>query len=198
MYHSKIVANDTLVLFADLQSGIADLPLTIPYAHLQKGGLALARLAQLFELPTIVTAVAGQDGSPPQIMPEIALGLNLSGLNERPTYLRTTADSFLNEAIKTAIEATGRKTLLISGVATELAVQLPALSGADLGYRVFVIVDASGGTSQRTEEAAFRRMSQAGASSVSIMTLAGELAGDFTEAIAQKSIGILFEMVGGS
>lgn len=191
MAHSKIDVNDTLVLFADLQAGIADLPLTVPYARLQKGVLALAQLARLFGLPAIVSAVMGQDGKPARIMPEIT-----QGLGELPTYYRTTADSFENEPIRNAIEATGRKTILISGVATEIAVQLPALSGSDLGYRIFVVIDAVGGMSERTEEAALRRLTQAGASTVSVATLAGELAGDFTQPTAQQAIGILFAMAG--
>jgi hypothetical protein len=193
MTYSKIDVQDALVLFADLQAGIADLPLTIPYARLQKGVFALSQLADLFGLPAIVTAVAGQDGSPARIMPEIA-----QGLGEIPTYYRTTADAFQNEAIRNEIVATGRKTLLISGVATELAVQLPALTGADLGYRVFLVMDAVGGISARTEEAALRRIAQAGASTVSIATLAGELAGDFTRPTAQKAISILFSMADGA
>ncbi len=192
MAHSKIDVNDTLVLFADLQAGIADLPLTVPYARLQKGVSALARLAHLLGLPAIVSAVMGQDGSPAKIMPEIE-----QGLGTLPVHYRTTADSFENEAIKQAIEATGRKTILISGVATELAVQLPALSGSDLGYRVFVVIDAVAGISERTEDAALRRIAQAGGSTVSIATLAGELAGDFSQPTAQQAIGIVFEMAGG-
>ena len=192
MNHSKIDVNDTLVLFTDLQAGIADLPLTVPYARLQKGVLALSRLAHLFGMPAIVSAVTGQDGSPAKIMPEIA-----QGLGELPIYYRTTADSFENEAIKQAIEGTGRKTILVAGTATEVAVQLPTLSASDLGYRVFIVVDAVAGISERTEDAALRRIVQAGASTVSIATLSGELAGDFSQPKAQQSIGILFEMVGG-
>jgi hypothetical protein len=74
-----------------------------------------------------------------------------------------------------AIKATGRKTLLISGVATELAVQLPALTAAEQGYRVYVVLDACGGMSERTEQAALLRLAKAGATTVSVMTLAGEL-----------------------
>ena len=193
MSASKIERDDTLVLFADLQAGIADLPLTVPMPQLQKGVLALARLSKLFGLPAIVSAVTGRDGNPAKIMPEIG-----QGIGEFEIHYRTTADSFDNEAIKKAIEATGRKTILIAGVATEVAVQLPALSGSDLGYRVFVVMDAIAGISERTEEAAFRRMAQAGASTVSIAALSGELAGDFGQPIGQQSIGILFEMAGGA
>ena len=192
MEHSKIDVSDTLVLFADLQAGIADLPLTVPYSRLQKGVLALSRLAHLLGMPAIVSAVKGQDGSPAQIMPEIA-----QGLGELPIHYRTTADSFANQAIKQAVEATGRKTILIAGAATEVAVQLPALSGSDLGYRVFLVIDAVAGISERTEDAALRRIVQAGASTVSIATLSGELVGDFSQPTAQQAIGILFEMVGG-
>ena len=192
MEHSKIEVSDTLVLFADLQAGIADLPLTVPYTRLQKGVLALSRLAHLLGMPAIVSAIQGQDGSPAKIMPEIA-----QGLGELPVHYRTTADSFENQAIKQAIEATGRKTILIAGTATEVAVQLPALSGSDLGYRVFIVIDAVAGMSERTEDAALRRLAQAGASTVSVATLSGELAGDFSQPRAQQAIGILFEMVGG-
>jgi len=59
---------------------------------------------------------------------------------------------------------------------------------------VFVVLDACGGISERTEQAALQRMASAGATTVSVMTLAGELAGDFREAKAQQAIGILYEM----
>ena len=123
------------------------------------------------------------------MLPEIEEGLGLL-----PTRHRTTCDSFLDEEIVSAVKATGRKTLLISGVATELAVQLPAPTASDQGYRVHVVVDACGGMSERTEQAALLRMAKAGATTVSVMTLAGELAGDFREAKAQQAIGILYGM----
>jgi nicotinamidase-related amidase len=187
MSSSRIVASDSIILFADLQEGIADLPLTMPQDRLRKGVLSLAKLAKLFDIPAIVTAVGGAE--PPKIMPEIE-----QGLGPLPTHIRTTADSFLNEDIADAIKKAGRKTILISGVATELAVQLPALTGVDLGYRTFVVVDACGGTSERSEQAALHRILANGGSTVCVMTLAGELAGDFREAKAQEAIAILFSM----
>lgn len=189
--HSRIDPQDCLVLFVDLQSGIAELTKTISLARLQKGVLALSRLAHLFQMPIVVTGVRGQDGSDAKILPQIAEGAGPS-----TTIHRTTCDSFLNAEIVAAISATGRKTLLISGVATELAVQLPALSATEEGFRVFVVVDGCGGISERTEQAAIQRITQAGAAIVSVMTLAGELAGDFREPRAQQALGILYEIAG--
>lgn len=185
----RIYAQDCVVLFADLQEGIVELTQTIPVDRLKKGVRALAKLAKLLEIPAVVTGVRSDDGSPAKVIPQIA-----EGLGTLPTHHRTTCDSFLNDEVVSAVKATGRKTLLISGVATELAVQLPALSASELGYRVCVVVDACGGMSERTEEAALRRVADAGATTVSVMTLAGELAGDFREAKAQQAIGILYEM----
>jgi len=186
---SRIEPQDTVILFADLQAGIVELSQTNPLGRLQKSVLALAKLAKLFEIPAIISAVRGQDGGEARILPQIA-----QGLGALPTHYRTTCDSVLNTEIISAIEKTQRKTLLISGVATELAVQLPALTASDQGYRVYVVLDACGGMSERTEQAALLRMAKAGATTVSVITLAGEIAGDFREPKAQQAIGILYEM----
>jgi nicotinamidase-related amidase len=187
--NSHIDPQDTVILFADLQAGIADLTQTNPLPRLKTAVLALAKLAKLFEMPVVVSGVQGEDGSPAAIVPEIA-----QALGELPTHHRTTCDSLLNPEILAALEATGRRTLLISGVATELAVQLPALTASDLGYKVFVVIDACGGMSERTEQAALARIAHAGGTTVSVMTLAGEIAGDFRDPKAQQAIAILYEM----
>lgn len=186
---SRIDVDDTLILFADLQSGIVELTQTNPLDRLKKAVRALAQTAKLLDIPVMVTGVRGEDGQDATMLPQIA-----EILGNLPTHHRTTCDSFLNQEIVSAIEKTRRRTLLISGVATELAVQLPALTASDQGYKVYVVLDACGGMSERTEQAALLRMAKAGATAVSVITLAGELAGDFREAKAQQAIGILYEM----
>lgn len=186
---SAINPEDTVILFADLQAGIVELTVTNPIERLRKGVRALAKLAKLLQIPAVVTGVRGENGEVARVIPEIA-----EALGDLPTLHRTTCDSFLNEEIVSAIKATGRKTLLISGVATELAVQLPALTAAEDGYKVYVVIDACGGVSERTEQAALLRMGAAGATTVSVMALAGELAGDFRELRGQQAVGILYEM----
>ena len=188
-HSSRIDPHDTLLLFVDLQSGIVELSRTISLDRLQKGVLGLAKLAKIFGMPSIISGVAGQDGATPTMIPQIAAGIGAYSI-----YKRTTADSFRNAEILAAVQTIKRKTLLISGVSTEVAVQLPALTATDMGYRVFVVADACGGMSERTEQAAIQRIVKAGGSTVSVMTLAGELAGDFRTTEAQAAIEILYQM----
>jgi|SRR5579883_2397731 len=186
---SAIDAADAVVLFVDLEHGIIELTQTNPMEKLRKAVSGLARLARIFEMPVIVSAVQDENGTPAEIIPEIA-----KEAGPVPTHHRTTCNSFRDAEIVASIQSTGRRTLLIAGVATELAVQLPAITAAELGYRVYVVLDACGGISERTEQAALLRITKAGGATVSVMTLAGEIAGDFREARAQQAVGILYEM----
>jgi nicotinamidase-related amidase len=186
---SRIDPNDTILLFVDLQAGIVELSRTLPVQRLTKGVSGLSKLAQIFAMPAIVSGVAGQDGNAPTMLPQIG-----DGIGDFAVYQRTTADSLRNEVIVSALKASGRRTLLISGVSSEVAVQLPALTAADMGYRVLVVIDACGGMSERTERAAFERIMMAGGAMVSVMTLAGELSADFRTPEAQAAVGILYEM----
>lgn len=192
MKSGKIVAADTLVVFADLQAGIADLPLTVPAERLRRSVKALAKLARTFDLPVLVTAVPGQGGGAPALLPELA-----EVLGDTKVYLRTTPDSFDNAAIARTIADSGRRTLLMAGVATEVAVGLPGLTAAGLGYSVQLVMDACGGVSERSEQAMLGRLGQAGAATTSVPTLCGELAGDFSEPRGQAAIAILFELAQG-
>jgi nicotinamidase-related amidase len=186
------IAGDALLLIADLQAGIADLPLTVPQDILKRHVAALMKLAAIFDIPKLITVVPGADGQPSALMPEVAAARGTT-----PLLVRTTPNSFNDQEIRAAIESSGRKTLLICGVATEVAVQLPAITAAAEGYDVQVIVDACGGISPRTEDAALRRMTQAGVRTTSLPMLVGELAGDFSQPKGQQAIGVLFELAAG-
>lgn len=180
---------DTAVLFADLQDGIADLTLTLPPARLRAGVKGLASLAQIFAFPVVITAVMGQNGSPPRLLSELdrlAAG--------RAPQVRTTPNSFADPGTRGAIEATGKRTLLISGVATEVVVSLAALGAVAEGYIVYVVLDACAGLTERSERAAVERLLQAGVRPTSIAALIGELAGPFDEPQTQQAIEALYAL----
>jgi nicotinamidase-related amidase len=191
MSYSPLDPSQTVVLFADLQEGIIELSATNEVTRLRRAVSALAKLARLFDIPAVVTTAPGRDGAP-RVTPEIA-----AALGELPSYTRNTTDAFLHAPTGDAIVRTGRRTLLISGVASEIIVQHSALSGAAQGFQVQIVVDACGGLSPRTEDAALRRLTQAGIVMTSIASISGQLAGDFTQPKGGQAVGILYEMAGG-
>ena len=110
----KIDPNDATVLLIDLEAGIADKPLTVPTKELKKGVGGLCKIAALFALPVVVSGLKNPDGSDAKFLPEVG-----EALGNFTIHYRTSADSLENPAIKAAIEATGRRTLLIGGTVTE-------------------------------------------------------------------------------
>jgi nicotinamidase-related amidase len=189
MSYAPLDPSATVILFADLQAGIIELSATNELARLRRAVAALAKLAKLFEIPAIVTTAPSQGGAA-QVAPEIA-----AALGELPQYQRNTTDAFLFDPSRKAIMKTGRKTLLVAGVATEIIVQHSALSALALGLSVQVVIDACGGISARTEDAALRRLTQAGVVATSIPSLAGQLACDFSQPKGGKALGVLYEML---
>lgn len=188
MSEAKIVASDAVILFADLQTDLVTVAQTHPEKKIRKSVLSLAKVAKLLDIPVIATVV--QVKSAPKLIDEIEEGYGAVEM-----MLRRGADSFDDEAIRSKLEALGRKTLLISGVATEVAVSLPALSGLRHGYRTFTVLDACGGISERSEQAALSRITSAGGSLTSVATLIGELAVDFSTATGQQMLKLLFELI---
>ena len=94
------------------------------------------------------------------------------------------------------LRASGRKVLILAGVASEIVVQRTALDALQAGYEVHVAVDACGGVDARTEDAAWRRITAAGGVTTSVTTFAAELAGDFTTDLGGATVGILYETFG--
>ena len=76
---------------------------------------------------------------------------------------RTSMNSWEDAAFVKAVEATGRKKLIISALWTEVCLTFPALMALEAGYEVYVVTDTSGGTSVDAHERSIDRMVQAGA-----------------------------------
>jgi nicotinamidase-related amidase len=190
MSYAPLDPNATVILFADLQAGILERAATNDLPRLRRAVGALAKLARLFDIPVIVTTAPAEGGA--RVTPEIA-----AALGELPQHVRTTTDAFTHAETRAAIVKSGRRTLLIAGVATEIIVQHSALSAAAQGYQVQVVVDACGGLSPRTEDAALRRLTQAGVVTTSVASIAGQLAGDFTQPKGGQALGVLYDMASG-
>ncbi len=76
---------------------------------------------------------------------------------------RSSMNSWDDPGFRAAIEATGKKNIVIAGLWTEVCVTWPTLNLLAAGYNVYIVEDACGETSQAAHDAALRRCVQAGA-----------------------------------
>ncbi len=90
-----------------------------------------------------------------------------------------------------ALQAEGRKTLVISGFATEVVVLHAVRAAIAAGYDGLVPVDACGGMSARTEDAAFRQIEAAGGVTTSVVGLVNALAPDASKPPGRKAFATL-------
>jgi nicotinamidase-related amidase len=135
--------------------------------------VGLARSAQVFGVPTIVTTVYEKWFSGP--MPT-----ELASLYSAEEVIdRSTMNPWEDQRVVDAVAATGRPKLIIAGLWTEVCVAYPALSALEQGYEVYVVVDACGGTSTEAHETAVRRMVQAGVVPVTWLQVLLELQRDW-------------------
>jgi nicotinamidase-related amidase len=174
MNEPAVSADDAVVVFIDLQTGIVNVGVTHEPARLRTAVAALADLAATCSLPVVIACVPTTSGAVAPLLGEIA-----ARLPDAHPLVRSTANAMDDAAFRAALAATGRKTLVLAGVATEVAVRLLALAAVRDGYRTIVAVDACGGLDVRTESAAFTHLSGAGVELSAVATIAAQLAGDF-------------------
>jgi pimeloyl-ACP methyl ester carboxylesterase/nicotinamidase-related amidase len=177
--------NTVQVLFADLQPQIVARSKTNTPEALARSAAVLAQVARLLHLPMHLSVVP-EGGQRPELIPELAR--ETEGVAQHP---RMSASPFLDEATRAAIAATGRQHLVIAGFATEAVVLHGVHDAIAAGYRAYVPVDACGGMSSRTEDAAFRQIEAAGGVTTSVVTLVTALAPDFSTDLGGKAFGIL-------
>jgi hypothetical protein len=178
---------NSAVLFLDLQDEIVKNSRTLPVERLRRTAGALAKLAALHKLPAFLSAVPPGGAFLAVVLTPL--------LNPSPSpRMQTTA--FADAALVEALRASGRRVLILAGVASGIVVQRTALDALAAGYAVQVAVDACGGVDARTEDAAWRRIGAAGGVTTSAITFAAELAGDFSTELGGATLEIVLEMLG--
>tara|TARA_B100002019_G_C21145356_1_gene535376 strand:+ start:311 stop:931 length:621 start_codon:yes stop_codon:yes gene_type:complete len=172
--YSRLNKDDVALLMVDHQSGLLSLVRDFSPDDFKNNVLALADIARFFEIPTILTT-SFEDGPNGPMVPELKALFPDAPYFARPGQI----NAWDNEEFLEAVKQTGKKQLLIAGVVTEVCVSFPVLSALEEGYEVFVVTDASGTFNQTTREAAWDRMSQAGAQLMTWFAVGCELHRDW-------------------
>jgi nicotinamidase-related amidase len=162
------------LLLADVQAGLAFAAESAGRQVLVNNVVALAKTAVTFNVPVIATTSASKVYSGP-LLPQVQAAL--PGVK---AFERRNMNAWEDDATRGAIQATGRKRLIIAGFLTEACVSFVALSALKEGFEVFVVADTCGGLTLASHEAALRRLEQAGARMTSWIQILLELQRDWT------------------
>ncbi len=152
-----LTPQNSQLIFIDHQPQMAFGVQSIDRQTLKNNTVALAKAAKIFDIPTTITTVETESFSG-HTYPEL-----LAVFPEHPLLERTSMNSWDDQKVQDALAENGRKTVIVSGLWTEACNNLCAFSAmAEGGYEIYMVADASGGTTQEAHDHAMQRMVQAG------------------------------------
>src|SRR5258708_6230634 len=126
-YLDRLTPDNAALLLIDHQVGLFTGVRDIPVAELKHNVIALAKAVKVLGVPIVVTATSPEMWGP--IIPELTEALpGISIIN------RTTVNAFDEPRFAKAVEATGRKKLIIAGVSTEVCLAFPAIHPTGMRY----------------------------------------------------------------
>jgi nicotinamidase-related amidase len=135
--------------------------------------VALAKAAKVFEVPVVLSTVETKSFSG-NMWPQIQAIFP----GETPIE-RSSMNSWDDPKFVAAIQKTGRKKIVLSGLWTEICVALPTVQAIHDGYEVYVVEDCCGDVSQLAHDNAMKRVIQAGAKPVTSLSVMLELQRDW-------------------
>jgi len=138
--------------------------------------LVLAKAAQMFDVPVILTAIESKDFSG-----RLAPQLQARFPDQSPLKL-SSMNAWDDSQFVAAVRETGRRNFLIAGLWSEACLAFPALQMLEEGFGIYVVEDASGGTNRSAHHAALRRVEQAGGVSLTVLQVMLEFQRDWAKA----------------
>jgi nicotinamidase-related amidase len=184
--------SDSALLLIDHQLGTMKLIKNIPLEMVKRNTLALAKTAKILNIPVVLTSSQEQNVQGPllpeleHILPEaFAARVRRAGI----------VNAWNDTNFKKAVEATGRRNLIMAGVTTDVCLVYPAISACREGFQVQAVMDASGSPYEISEDMSRRRMEREGVVLTATNTLMAELAQDWSRPEGGQLLGILFQEV---
>ena len=139
----------------------------------------LARTAKAFDMPIVLSTVGVTFGLNGPTLPSI-----LSELDGVDPIDRSSMNAFEDQAFRRAVEATGRRRLIIGGLHTEICLTFASVQALKDGYDVMYVTDAVGGRSQTAHRTAIERLAHAGAVPTTALAVVTELFRDWATPLA--------------
>ncbi|MBN9116310.1 MAG: hydrolase [Pandoraea sp.] len=152
-----LTPQNSQLIFIDHQPQMAFGVQSMDRQALKNNAVGLAKAARIFNIPTTITTVETESFSG-FTYPEL-----LDVFPNQKLLERTSMNSCDDQKVRDALAANGRKKVIVSGQWTEVCNTTFALCAMlEGGYEIYMVADASGGTSKEAHDYAMQRMVQAG------------------------------------
>ncbi|ANH74784.1 MULTISPECIES: hydrolase [Ralstonia] len=152
-----LTPHNSQLIFIDHQPQMAFGVQSMDRQALKNNTVGLAKAAKIFGIPTTITTVESASFSG-YTYPEL-----LDVFPGQPTLERTSMNSWDDQKVRDALAKNNRKKVVVAGLWTEVCNCTFALSAMhDADYEIYMVADASGGTSKEAHDYAMQRMVQAG------------------------------------
>ncbi|PKB63520.1 MAG: hydrolase [SAR202 cluster bacterium Io17-Chloro-G2] len=168
--HLLTAENSALVLI-DYQPSLIAGTKSISREALVNNVVALAKAGKMFGLPVVLSTIGVEAGYQQPTIQELQ-----AVLPDVQAIDRHKVNAWEEPAFREAVEATGRRKLIMAALWTEVCLVFPALDLLRDGYEVYAVSDASGGTSADAHQRGMERIVQAGAAPVTWEAVMAELA----------------------
>lgn len=189
---NRFTTDNAAMLLIDHQQGTIKLARNITYEEIVQNTRALARTAKETGMPLVLTSSEETHFQ----------GLLLDDLQklapeeyaariQRPGIV----DCWEFAPFKQAVEATGRKKLIMAGLTNDVCIVFPAISAVEAGYEVQVVVDAGGSPTPTADAISVQRMKDHGVTLTTTNQVMAELAYDWANGVGHQIQTIMYQEV---
>jgi nicotinamidase-related amidase len=147
----------------------------------------LAKTAKAFGIPIVLSTVGVGFGFNGPTLPSV-----LGELDGVEPIDRASMNAFEDPAFRAAVEATGRKRLIIGGLHTEICLTFATVSALKAGYDVLYVTDAVGGRSEMAHRTAIQRLAHAGAVPTTALAVTTELFRDWAGPLREPALDTIY------
>jgi nicotinamidase-related amidase len=147
----------------------------------------LAKTAKAYGMPIVLSTVGVGFGFNGPTLPSV-----LAELEGIEPIDRSSMNAFEDEAFRKAVEATGKKRLIIGALHTEICLSFATVAALKEGYDVLYVADAVGGRSQVAHRTAIERLAHAGAVPTTALAVTTELFRDWASPLAAPAQDVIY------
>jgi nicotinamidase-related amidase len=183
---NELTIENSLLMLIDHQPWVAFAVHSMDPGLMINNVAALAQAAKALDIPTVLTTVGAQ-GS---ILVD-PIFKEISDIFPDVTPIdRTSTHAWSHPEVRAAVDATGRRKLIMAGLVTEVCLAQSVLAALKDGFDVYFVSDCSGGITPEAHEDAKARMIQAGARPMSWLAVISEWTPDYSSAERQALLDV--------